>query len=760
MNRKIYLLLTVLLAWSFNLKAQTAQIESVTANPGTVVSFDIDVAGLPTNVGAVSLFIGYDPNVLTYVGSAPGDPEFAGYFINNMTGSSQVGIQWTNPYGADINGTLLTLNFQYSTLGGTCDLTFDAGCEFTDIDLNPVAVSFSNGSIGPNAGIATITIDELLETAGPVTFNVTGAGFDQNAGALTLNIAFDPSVLTFTSYTSTLTGLSLNGNNTTGMVSIAYSSTTGESLNVNFLDLNFIYDGTGPSELIFTGDNEVAYLDLSIPVVSFDNGLIEPLASAYSLTIGDVVTTPGGTVNIPITAAGYNPTLMGAVTLYIGYNPAHLDFLNVSNGTITGINANMISAGLVGITWSNGNGALIDGTLLTMNFDYNFGSSEITFEGGCEVADMNLQPVPTTYLDGSIAPVLGGPEISLPTTTGTVGETIDFPITAKNFLMDVGAISLFIGYDDNVLSYTGHTPGTLTNYFINNMVATSQVGIQWTDLAGLDIDPNNDDVILTLHFTYNGGEAPLTFDAGCDFAQPDLTFIPVAYYDGAVITGTLFNIKAYLEGPYNSANDTMSTLLNEGGFLPLAHPYSIAPWNYSGTESVDAIPNTDIVDWVLVEIRETTGDASTATSDSVVARKAAFILKNGSVVDIDGESEVLIPTAFEDNIYVVVYHRNHVYMMSATALPMVAGIYTYDFTTAQSQAYGNGQKALTSGFAMYAADGNGDGQVSNIDLFNVWIIQVGSLGYYGGDFDLNTQVQNADLFNYWIINVGSGEQVP
>ena len=72
MNRKIYLLLTVLLAWSFNLKAQTAQIESITANPGTSVSFDIDVAGLPTNVGAVSLFIGYDPNVLTFTGSTTG----------------------------------------------------------------------------------------------------------------------------------------------------------------------------------------------------------------------------------------------------------------------------------------------------------------------------------------------------------------------------------------------------------------------------------------------------------------------------------------------------------------------------------------------------------------------------------------------------------------------------------------------------------------------------------------------------------------
>ena len=75
----------------------------------------------------------------------------------------------------------------------------------------------------------------------------------------------------------------------------------------------------------------------------------------------------------------------------------------------------------------------------------------------------------------------------------------------------------------------------------------------WSDYNGLDIDPDGDNILLTLHFTYNGGECPLTFNAGCEFSQPDLTFIPVAYFDGAVITGTFFNIKAYLEGPFNGA---------------------------------------------------------------------------------------------------------------------------------------------------------------------------------------------------------------
>ena len=128
MNKKIYLLLSVLLAWSFNLKAQTAEIESITATPGdNDVTFDVTVAGFPGNVGAISLFIGYDPNVLTYTGTTGGT--ITGFITNNMAGSNQVGIQWTNPIGQSIDGVLLTLHFDYNDLGGACALTFNPGCE-------------------------------------------------------------------------------------------------------------------------------------------------------------------------------------------------------------------------------------------------------------------------------------------------------------------------------------------------------------------------------------------------------------------------------------------------------------------------------------------------------------------------------------------------------------------------------------------------------------------------------------------------------
>jgi len=71
-------------------------------------------------------------------------------------------------------------------------------------------------------------------------------------------------------------------------------------------------------------------------------------------------------------------------------------------------------------------------------------------------------------------------------------------------------------------------------------------------------------------------------------------------------------IKAFLEGPFNSG--MMNTYLNTNGFIPLSQPYAGAPWNYAVTDEVVSIPNGDVTDWVLVELRETTGDASTSPS--------------------------------------------------------------------------------------------------------------------------------------------------
>ena len=108
------------------------------------------------------------------------------------------------------------------------------------------------------------------------------------------------------------------------------------------------------------------------------------------------------------------------------------------------------------------------------------------------------------------------------------------------------------------------------------------------------------------------------------------------------IAGIDLDILVYLEGPYEGTE--MSTGLNSADEIPLSQPYSGTPWNYPGTDSVIAIPNTEVVDWVLVELRDA-ADAASATAATRITRKAGFLLKDGTVVGLDGSSNLHLGTS-------------------------------------------------------------------------------------------------------------------
>ena len=70
------------------------------------------------------------------------------------------------------------------------------------------------------------------------------------------------------------------------------------------------------------------------------------------------------------------------------------------------------------------------------------------------------------------------------------------------------------------------------------------------------------------------------------------------------ITGTggiILDLKANLEGPFNGTD--MNTDLNPW-MIPNNQPYNTSPWYYNGSESFAAVPNGDVVDWILVELRK------------------------------------------------------------------------------------------------------------------------------------------------------------
>jgi hypothetical protein len=216
-----------------------------------------------------------------------------------------------------------------------------------------------------------------------------------------------------------------------------------------------------------------------------------------------------------------------------------------------------------------------------------------------------------------------------------------------------------------------------------------------------------------------------------------------------------------LEGPF--ATTEMNTLLNSTGNIPLQQPYGVSPWFYTGSESVPGIPNVNVTDWVLVELRQTTGGPSTATSGTRIASKAGFILKNGTIVDLNGSGILQVNANVTQNLYVVIWHRNHLGIMSANAVTQTGGIYTYDFTDNSAKAFGGtaAQKQLATGvWGMVAGDGNGDKSVNPADKTAVWGTSVGKAGYLPGDFNMNSQVNNQDKNDKWLLNTTYQSQVP
>lgn len=209
-----------------------------------------------------------------------------------------------------------------------------------------------------------------------------------------------------------------------------------------------------------------------------------------------------------------------------------------------------------------------------------------------------------------------------------------------------------------------------------------------------------------------------------------------------------------------------------------------------------------VVDWVLVELRDTAGDGNTAVGNTVIARKPGFLLSNGRVVDAvtwqersseDRASCLAVGSgtplednstcpdlrvegiAISDNLYIVIRHRNHIDIMSASAAATVTGdTYIYDFSSGEAAAWNRGQKLLVGQLArgrmpgvamMFGGDtihGAGDSNLIRLATdYNNIRGDVGQAGYLEGDVNMDGTVSlAADLQDILLSNVGAATQVP
>jgi len=87
-----------------------------------------------------------------------------------------------------------------------------------------------------------------------------------------------------------------------------------------------------------------------------------------------------------------------------------------------------------------------------------------------------------------------------------------------------------------------------------------------------------------------------------------------------------------------------------------------------------------------MELRDA-ADAASATPATIFARQAAFVMNDGTIVATDGSSDPVLTGSLTQNLFVVVNHRNHLSVMSATPVIKSGGVYAYNFTIGETQAY-------------------------------------------------------------------------
>jgi len=156
-------------------------------------------------------------------------------------------------------------------------------------------------------------------------------------------------------------------------------------------------------------------------------------AQTASLSLSNVTSCPGSDITVSIHVE--NLVNAGAITLYIGYDTAvleydghgnvHPQFLSIMS------NAVVVPTTQVNIVWSSMiPGNIANGTLMDLYFNYKGGSSALTFNPGCDLTSVSLLPIPFTTENGSAS--IGPPYITDNPQNAivTVGQNAVFSVTA------------------------------------------------------------------------------------------------------------------------------------------------------------------------------------------------------------------------------------------------------------------------------------------------------------------------------------------
>jgi len=153
-------------------------------------------------------------------------------------------------------------------------------------------------------------------------------------------------------------------------------------------------------------------------------------------------------------------------------------------------------------------------------------------------------------------------------------------------------------------------------------------------------------------------------------------------YRTADIQATVVNLILFLEGLYSG-----------GGIMNKAH--NSAGVQYAGS----------VADKVTLELHNAANYTETAYSNTNID------------LNTDGTASLSVPSNVSGSYYITIRHRNSLQTVSAAPVAISGTPVSYNFSSAQSQAFGNRLKALGGGyFGLYAGDVDANGLINITDI--------------------------------------------
>jgi len=235
----------------------------------------------------------------------------------------------------------------------------------------------------------------------------------------------------------------------------------------------------------------------------------------------------------------------------------------------------------------------------------------------------------------------------------------------------------------------------------------------WVAPEGITL---SDSMIANPSFAVSAADQGKTFDLLLIVSDGHLfTTDVVKVIVGSAPAGLIVSAKAFLQGAYVAAQGLMVDSLRAKTLIPLTDPYPALGFTGVGTPAA-SIPlarlavtgNTALVDWIWLELR------NPADPTQVVAARSALLLRDGSIVDLDGSSPVYFNNMPNGNYYIAIRHRNHLGVMTAAPVALnTATATSIDFSAAATATWGTDARNNQGGVMMlWAGDANGDGVVS------------------------------------------------